>query len=179
MTGLDLLLLVLIGTFIYLGYRRGVIGETFDIITGVITPIVGLMVYAPLGATINKFTEWGERPCQWLAAGLVGLPVAVGLLILGMHLDRVSRDDKKIPDLIMAWGGLLMSIPKSLFCLWLALMLIKASPFYSQTNREEFAGAPVINFIEATGGTVGKAIFFVVAPAKAKKTIGPWLASGF
>ncbi len=179
MTGFDILLLVLIGTFVYLGYRRGVIGESFDIITSVVTAVVGLVVFIPIGTLINKWTEWGQATCEWIAVFLIGLPIAVALLILGMHLDRVSRDDKKIPDAIMNYGGLLVSIPKSLFCLWLVLMLLKASPFYSETNREEFQGAPVINFIESTGGVVGKAIFYIVAPAQAKKTIGPFLDKGF
>ncbi len=179
MTGLDMLLLILIVTFIYLGYRRGVIGEAFDIITGIVTGIVGVIVYAPLGKMIDQWTEWGIGPSQWLAFFLVGCPVAVSLLILGMHLDRISRDDKKIPDAIMAYGGLLLSIFKSLFVLWLALMLLKASPLYSKTTREEFANAPVVNFIEDTGGTAGKAVFGVMAPGSVQKQLGPFLQSGF
>lgn len=179
MTGFDILLLVLIGTFVYLGYRRGVIGETFDIVTAIVPAVIALMVYVPLGASINKWTEWGEVNCQWLAALGVGLPIAVGLLIFGMHLDRIARDDKKIPDAIMAYGGLAVSIPKSLICLWLVLMLLMASPFYSETSREEFQNAPVVNFIESTGGVVGKGIFNFVAPAPVRKKIGPFLQKGF
>lgn len=179
MTGFDILLLVLIFTFIYLGYRRGLIGESFDIITAVVTSVVGLLIYYPLGTLVNKWTEWGESTSYWIAAMLVCLPVAVALLVLGMHIDRVCRDDKKIPDTVLAWGGVIISVPKSLLCLWLALMLLKASPFYSETSREEFGDAPVISLVQKTGGTAGKAIFSIVAPAKARKQIGPFLDKGF
>ncbi|MEW6278982.1 MAG: CvpA family protein [Candidatus Eremiobacterota bacterium] len=179
MTGIDVLLAVMIVLQAYIGHRRGIIGEVFDVLALAAGAAVGLNLFIPVGRMVQGWTEWADGVVFWFGFLLTFTPAAVVLLLLGMHLDRVTRDGHKIPDDILNWLGAIFAFFKAFLVCWLVLMLLKASPLYTTSAPQEFRYAPVINFVESTGGKAGIMMFDAMAPDKARKLVGPFLRGGF
>lgn len=60
----DLIIVAIIGLCIWGGYRKGLIGVAFKIISFFVAIIIALVLYKPVGTFIVKNTNWDEQIAQ-------------------------------------------------------------------------------------------------------------------
>lgn len=174
---------VLIGAFVILvplSFKRGVVAESFDVITFIVSLALATRLYDPLGKAINSMlTAWNDKFCANFAFFLVLIPVAITLLTIGFNLDRVTREEERIPKEVSSWAGLLIGIAKTLMWMVLFTAWLNQSDVMLQKERPGFARSKVVQMVRGMNNIFAPVVFVLQPSDAARKFVDKGMKKNF
>ncbi|MBI3925097.1 MAG: CvpA family protein [Armatimonadetes bacterium] len=137
---------MLVGLLTYAGYKRGLVPEIFDIVAIIGSLTAALRLYGPFGAALKSsiLTAFSDPWAYGMAFFMIWIPVALILFTLGLHVDRVTKDEERIPQVVREWGGLAVALGKSVMLGCLFLGFLGMTPQLTVRDRTSFRTAPVV-----------------------------------
>ena len=116
--------LILGGT--YLGSYRGLVLEATDWVMCLGAATLGFRLYRWLGGALyaSFLKGWGEDWVYAFAFFFFFVPTFVVLLSLGLHLDRITKEQDRFPPELRKYGGGFVAVCKYIVLsgLWIGFM---------------------------------------------------------
>lgn len=181
MTWLDIMIVLVLGVGIYGGYKRGVVAEAFDVICLLVGLTVACRVQAPLANTLNSgvLKAWGESWVWGFSFFIVFLPIAVAILTSGFHLDRVTKEQERIPREVSETGGLLIALPKYLILLCLFVAWFNQSWINLDRERGSLRRAPLVQLVRGLNPLAKPFVWLALPTERAKPFIEKGMNKNF
>lgn len=131
----SILFLILIA---YIGSKRGLILEFFDLI--ILFAGLGLTfhLYGHLSKLILSFLAWDKTFCAWFSFFVIFIIIAGVLFFIALVLDRTVKLSVSLKSLNM-YAGLLLAILKGVFILIMALVVILSMPIKKEDKKYIFS----------------------------------------
>lgn len=132
---LDILVVIVMGFGTYIGSKRGLMLELTDWCIMIFASLAAFRGFRPLGAFLHRMIPaWPLPNCETIAFWFLLLVVGVGVLTVGLHADRATREFDRIPPEVRQYGGLTVAFFK---CLVLACVLAATLPYSSGLSSAE------------------------------------------
>ena len=162
----DVVLLILLVGVTYAGYKRGLINELTDWAVIILGGTIAMRLCRPLGNALHggPFAGWTESATYKLAFWIVFFPLFLGILSLGLHLDRVSKEQERIPEQMRAYPGLILAFVKAMTLASLFVTWVATSGTLTPTETREFHKSPMVNFVRAANPLV-MGLVYVACPS--------------
>lgn len=162
----DLLLIILIAGITFAGFKRGMIHELTDWVVIIGAGTLGMRLCRPIGTALHNgpFNGWSEAATFKLAFWLIFIPTALGLLSLGLHIDRVTREQERFPEAVRNYVGLVLAFVKSMVLASLFVVWVPNSDTLTPAETREFHRSPMVNFVRAANPLV-RALVAVACPS--------------
>jgi len=162
----DLLLIILIGGITFAGYKRGMIHELTDWVVIVGAGTIGMRGCRVIGDALHNgpFAGWSVTATYKLAFWLLFIPVGIILLSLGLHLDRVTREQERFPEAVRSYVGLVLAFVKAMVLASLFVVWVPNSNTLTPAETRSFHKAPMVNFVRAANPLV-RALVAVACPS--------------
>jgi uncharacterized membrane protein required for colicin V production len=140
---IDIVLLLMIGGLTFAGYKRGVVVEVFDWITLIVAFSITLRIYRPIATGLRGaiLKGWSQDATQGLVFWFFLIPLGLIAFTVGLHLDRVTRENERIPEQIRNVGGAIVGFLKSLALGCLLVAWIPTTSMLADTEKQEFHDA--------------------------------------
>lgn len=158
--------LVLAGAILgmsYAGFKRGLIQELFDLLTLGLSFGLALRLYRPLGEWFHSgfFSGWSEEWCLRLAFMFLWVPLVIGLMSLGFHVDRVTKENERLPEAVQEYGGGMLAIVKSIILAVMFVAWLNQSDMMLERERPAFRRAPVVQLVRGLNSLVKPVVYLV------------------
>src|SRR5882757_8232619 len=100
-------LLLVLGGITFAGYKRGLVHEITDWVSLFGAALLSYRLYRPIGSAMHAsiFNGWTESATFNCAFWMLFAPTALVLLSIGLHLDRVSKEEQRFPEDLSHWSG--------------------------------------------------------------------------
>lgn len=120
------------------GYKRGMILEMTDWAIGLIGGLVAFRGFRPFGGFIHRMIPgWPEPTSQSIAFWFLLLFFGIMILSAGLHIDRATREQDRIPPEVRNYGGLVVAFVK---CLIICSLLCAYLPYADGLTQSEKQG---------------------------------------
>lgn len=135
---IDIITLMVLGFGTAAGYKRGLILEMTDWSIGMFAGLVAFRGFRPFGGFIHRMIKgWPEPVAQKIAFWFLLLFFGIMILSAGLHIDRATREQDRIPPEIRKYGGLSVAFVK---CLVIASLLCAYLPYSDGLTSAEKSG---------------------------------------
>ncbi|HXE72012.1 MAG TPA: CvpA family protein [Candidatus Nitrosotenuis sp.] len=180
MTWVDAFLVVLILLLMYGGYKRGTIGELFDVLAIAGGAFFTVPIFGTVALWLQDIFDMSNQGARWLAFFLLFVPSWSVIMRLGLHLDQVSREGpNRLAAGVDSALGTLLGLLKGLVLAWLFLVALNYILPAESPTRKNLRDAPVVQSVQSgIGPTVVSTIEFLTPP-KTREWLIPALERQF
>ncbi|MFH1453464.1 MAG: CvpA family protein [Armatimonadota bacterium] len=168
MSWLDIFLVLFIILVTYIGSKRGLIFEIFDMLVLTIGLGLTLHIYKHLADFLNSVFKLNKTSSAWVSFIILFLIIAGLLMFLAVVLDKFVKLAVVMKPLHTFGGGVLAFI-KSFILIWLILLLILVMPVKEESKRKVFSSAVARSVWNATPIVVE--VFDIVSPSFAQESL--------
>ena len=174
----DLLLIIVIAGLTFAGFKRGMVHELTDWVVIIGAGTLGMRGCRIIGTALHNgpFAGWSESATFKLAFWMIFIPVALGLLSLGLHLDRVTREQERFPEAVRNYVGVVLAFFKSMVLASLIVVWIPNSNTMTPVETRSFHRAPMVNFVRLANPMV-TALVYVTCPSDLAAKFGKMMQS--
>jgi hypothetical protein len=153
---IDVVLLLLIGGLTYAGYKRGLVVEVFDWIMLIVASTLTLRSYRIVAGAMRSavLKGWDKDASEMVFFWLIFLPLCIVVITMGLHLDRVTREEDRIPEQIRNAGGGLVAFFKSLVLGCLLVAWLPTTHMLADSEKADFRHAAGTNIMRGLDGPV-------------------------
>lgn len=135
---------------IYLGYYRGLILEIGDFVVGLGASLVGFRIFRGLGGALkgsllSKWDTWWVNECSFY---VLFLPTFILLITAVLQLDRVTKEQDRIPPEIRKYGGGFIGTFKTLTVACLFIGWMGGSGLMTEAETKGFHNAGFVRMIK-------------------------------
>lgn len=148
MTWVDLVLVALVLTMAYGGFRRGLARELLDLAFLGLGSAAALHWFGPLGSKLHVLLQIPGQTAHWMAFVLIFLVVAGIVLMLGWHLDQTQSEGVSFSPILTTSLGTILGVVKGLGLAWLVLVALHHLPVLGPADRVRMHEAPVVQAIQ-------------------------------
>lgn len=162
----DLLLIIVIGGITYAGFKRGMVHELTDWAVIIGAGTFAMRLCRVLGGALHNgpFHGWSESATYKLAFWLLFIPAALGILSLGLHLDRITREQERFPEAVRNYVGVVLAFVKAMVLASLFVVWVPSSDTLTPAETRNFHRSPMVNFVRAANPLV-RALVSVACPS--------------
>lgn len=151
----DLFLVGLIAGGIYLGTARGVVQEVGDFVILLFSSLVGFRLFRAVGGFIKGISVFSTWSASWLNGTvflLLAGPTFIAILTGVLHLDRITKEQDRIPPELRKYGGGFVAIFKSFSVASLFIGLMACSGLMTESETTTFRNASVVKIVKSFSG---------------------------
>jgi hypothetical protein len=151
----DLFLVGLIAGGIYLGSVRGIVQEIGDFLIVLFSSLVGFRLYRAVGGFIKGISVFSSWSPSWLNGTVFFLlagPTFLAILTGVLHVDRLAKEQERIPSEVRKYGGAFVAIFKSFSVASLFIGLMACSGLMTESETATFRNAGVVKIVKGFSG---------------------------
>jgi hypothetical protein len=162
-----------LGGGIYLGSYRGVVLEITDWLFCLGSATMGYRLYGPLGDVLKAsvLKSWTDDWIYGVSWVFFALPTFVLILSLGLHLDRLAKEQDRVPPEVRKYAGGFVAIFKYLILLGIWVGFMNGSTLMTEGELAAFRKASMVTQIRNMDGPAIIMVRIAAPPAQAKKFI--------
>lgn len=137
MNWFDIFSILFLCVVVYVGSKRGLILELFDMIVLILGLGLTFNLYSYLARFILSFLPWNKTFCAWFSFFVIFIIIAGILIFVSLLLDKTLKLAVVLKQL-NAYGGLIIALIKSIFMLVIILVLILTMPIKKEDKKMIF-----------------------------------------
>ena len=162
----DIFLVGLVFGGTYLGGYRGLVLEVTDWLMLLGSAFMGYRLYRWLGGALHAsfLKGWGEDWVYGFAFLFFALPTFILILSLGLHLDRVTKEQDRLPPELRKYGGGLVAVVKYVVLSGLWVGFMNGSTLMTDSELGTFRKAGVVSAMRNMNG-LGVIMVRIAAPS--------------
>ena len=161
----DIFLVGLVFGGTYLGSHRGFVLEVTDWLMFLGSSLLGFRLYRWLGAALHSsfLKGWSEDWVNGFAFLFFALPTFILILSLGLHIDRVTKEQDRLPPEIRKYGGVVVAAIKYVIVAGLWIGFMNGSTLMTDSELVGFRKAGVVSAMRNMNG-LGVIMVRIAAP---------------
>jgi len=145
----DAVILGLIVGGTYIGMKRGVVLEVSDWVMGIVSFTLAFRAYRPLAKALKAgfLHGWTQSWVDWFSFLFFLVPSLILILTVGLHFDRLSREQERIPEEIRKFGGLAVAVVKYIVLSCLFVGWFPTTGGLTTADARDFRNAMMVNLM--------------------------------
>lgn len=133
----DIFCVLFIVLVTYIGSKRGLVFEVFDVVILTLGTGLSLYLYNYLADFILSLLKWNKNFAKWFSFLAVFIVITGVLFFIGILLDKLIKLNVTMKSL-NTFGGFVVGFLKSFILLWILLLLIMVMPFAKEGKKHIF-----------------------------------------
>ena len=150
----------------YVGTKRGLVLETTDWLMIVLGGTVAFRGYRPLAKALKAgvLAGWSKGAIEWLTFLFFLVPALVGILSLGLHLDRITKEQDRLPPEVRTYGGGVVAFAKYIVLMCIFVGWMPTTGGLSAPDAADFRKGAMVNVMRNLNAPAA-GVVRVVAPS--------------
>ena len=161
----DIFIIGVIGGGVYLGAYRGLVLELTDWLFCLGSATVGFRLYGWLGDALKSsfLRSWSDEWIYGVSWVFFALPTFIMILSAGLHVDRITKEQDRIPPEVRKYAGGFVALFKYVVMLGIWIGFMNGSTLMTDGELAQFRKAGMVTMMR-TMNSVGVVMVRISAP---------------
>lgn len=137
MTGIDLIILIFIALVTYIGFKRGLILEVFDLAILILDTALTLHIYKYFADFILSIFPQAQKAAYLVSFIVIFILLGIVLVLIALAIDKVIKLTVILKP-FNSLGGALFAFAKAFLIIWIIILAIFLSPLKKELKHKVY-----------------------------------------